>query len=160
MELTDKISYIKGLADGLELDESKDEVKILNQIIELLDDMAHEVEELGELYDDAAERIEDIDEELCDLEDAIVEGYEEDDDECDCCGHQDEENPLYEVTCPECGEKLVVDEDQLLSGEVDCPNCETTLEFDFSDLFDEEHSDECSCGCHADEHYGEDDLMS
>jgi phage FluMu protein Com len=163
MKLTDKISYIKGLADGLKLDESKDEVKVLNQIIELLDDMAQEVDELGEFYDEAADRIEELDEELCDLEDALLECCDEDDDdECDCCGHNDEddENPLYEVTCPECGEKLVVDEEQLLYGEVDCPKCDTTLEFDFSDLFDEEHSDDCSCGCHCDEHYGEDDLMS
>lgn len=30
MNLTEKISYIRGLCDGLELDESKPEVKVLN----------------------------------------------------------------------------------------------------------------------------------
>ena len=40
MNLTEKISYIRGLCDGLELDESKPEVKVLNAIVDLLDDMA------------------------------------------------------------------------------------------------------------------------
>ena len=39
MNLTEKISYIRGLCDGLELDESKPEVKVLNAIVDLLDDI-------------------------------------------------------------------------------------------------------------------------
>ncbi|MGN1127147.1 MAG: CD1247 N-terminal domain-containing protein, partial [Ruminococcus sp.] len=42
--MTEKIAYIKGLAEGLELDSSKNEVKVINQILELLDQMAAEVE--------------------------------------------------------------------------------------------------------------------
>ena len=54
MNLTEKISYIRGLCDGLELDESKPEVKVLNAIIDLLDDMAFEVSDMEELMNDAA----------------------------------------------------------------------------------------------------------
>ena len=53
MNLTEKISYIRGLCDGLELDESKPEVKVLNAIVDLLDDMAFEVSDMEELYDAA-----------------------------------------------------------------------------------------------------------
>ena len=49
MNLTEKISYIRGLCDGLELDESKPEVKVLNAIVDLLDDMAFEVSDMEEL---------------------------------------------------------------------------------------------------------------
>ena len=52
MNLTEKISYIRGLCDGLELDESKPEVKVLNAIVDLLDDMAFEVSDMEELYDE------------------------------------------------------------------------------------------------------------
>ena len=36
MNLSARISYIKGLAEGLNLDENKDEVKVLNEIIDFL----------------------------------------------------------------------------------------------------------------------------
>ena len=155
MDLTEKISYIKGFAEGLNLDQSKDEVKVINKIIDLLGDMAESVAELQDCYDESVDIIDAINEDLLELEDYVY----DDCDDCDCCD-DDEENPLYEVTCPQCDEKIVVKEDELLCGEIDCPNCDAVLEFDFSDLMDDEHSDGCTCGCHDNEHLGEDDLMS
>ena len=38
MTLTEKMAYIRGLAEGLNLDETKDEVKVLKAMMELLDD--------------------------------------------------------------------------------------------------------------------------
>ena len=71
----------------------------------------------------------------------------------------DDEDVYYEVTCPTCGEVICLEEDLLLSGEMDCPKCGENLEFDFSDLFDEE--EECGCGCCASEKKDEEeDLMS
>ena len=43
MNLTEKIAYIRGLCEGLNLDESKPEVKVMNAIIDLLDDMSYSV---------------------------------------------------------------------------------------------------------------------
>ena len=57
MNLTEKISYIRGLCDGLELDESKPEVKVLNAIVDLLDDMAFEVSDMEELYDELSAQV-------------------------------------------------------------------------------------------------------
>ena len=45
MTLNEKIAYIKGLANGLSLDEKKPEVKVINEILELLEDMAIQEEE-------------------------------------------------------------------------------------------------------------------
>ena len=120
MNLTEKISYIKGLAEGLNLDESKPEVKVINAIVELLDDMAYSVSDMEELYDDLSAQVDEIDQDLA------------------------------EVTCGACGQKLNVSEDVLLEGEIECPNCGELLEFDFSDLFDEDgccSEDGCTCGC-------------
>ena len=49
MNLTERIAYIRGLAEGLKLDESKDEVKVINAIIDLLEDMAYDVVEMEDI---------------------------------------------------------------------------------------------------------------
>ncbi len=147
MTLTEKISYIRGLAEGLNLDETKPEVKVINAIVDLLDDMAVAVTDLEELYDEMTEVIDEIDEDLSILEEDV---YDDDcdccdcDDECSCgcCDHDDcnSECVYYEVTCPKCNEVINVDEDLLLEGEIECPSCGEILEFDFSEL-------DCCCDC-------------
>ena len=136
MNLTEKISYIKGLVEGLSLDESKPEVKVINAIVDLLDDMAYSVSDMEDLYDDLSAQVDEIDQDLADVESDIYD--DEEDDDCDCCDFDDEDNPFYEVTCGAFGQKLNVSEDVLLEGEIECPNCGELLEFDFSDLFDED----------------------
>lgn len=158
MTLTEKISYIRGLADGLKLDETKDEVKVLNAIIELLDDMALAVTEMEELYDEMSEQLDAVDEDLADLEEDFYDDCDCCDCDCDCecdcdddycdCGCEDDfdDEVYYEVTCGKCGETICIDEDTLLEGEIVCPVCGEVLEFDFSDL-DCCCDDECECGC-------------
>ncbi|MEE0914212.1 MAG: hypothetical protein U0L76_06455 [Ruminococcus sp.] len=147
MNLTEKIAYIKGLAEGLNLDESKPEVKVINAIVDLLDDMAYSVADMEELYDELSAQVDEIDQDLADVESDVYD--DEDCDCCDCCDDEDEEDPFYEVTCGACGQTLNISEDVLLEGEIECPNCGELLEFDFSDLFDEDGccEDGCTCGC-------------
>ena len=64
------------------------------------------------------------------------EEWEEDEDLSDL---YDEENPLYEITCPKCGKIVCMDEDMLFSPDCACPNCGTSFEIEFDD--------ECDCGC-------------
>ena len=157
MDLTEKIAYIKGLAEGLSLDESKPEVKVLNAIIDLLDDVAYEVKDMEELYDELSEEVDEIDQDLADVEDELFGDDDEDyDDYDDFDDYDDDEEPFYEVTCDSCGEKINVSEDVLLEGEITCPNCGETLEFDFSDLFDDEEDCDFDCdSCDNKENCGE-----
>lgn len=153
MNITEKISYIKGLCEGLFLDEKKPEVKVINAIIDLLDDIAYDLTDMEELYDELSDQVDEIDQDLAEVESEL---YDED---CGCCDDDDddydeaedfdfddEDNPFYEVTCGACGQKLNVSEDVLLEGEIECPNCGELLEFDFSGLFDEEE-EECDGNC-------------
>ena len=146
MTLSERITYIKGLAAGLELDETKAEVKVINEMLSLLEDMAVSVNNVEELYDELSEQVDEIDEDLAIVEEDF---YDECDGDCDFCDvdcddfMEDEDNPLYEVTCPDCDAEIVVDEDMLLEGEIHCPECDNILEFDFTGLFGE---DGCSCG--------------
>ena len=120
MNLTERIAYIRGLAEGLKLDENKDEVKVLNAIIDLLEDMAYDVTDMGAIVDDVCDQVDEIDEDLSDLEDEFYGEY--DDCCCDDCDDFDDEDVYYEVTCGKCGETITVDEDILIEGEFICPN--------------------------------------
>ena len=120
MEITQKVAYLKGLAEGLALDTETKEGKLIAAIIDVLDEMSI--------------RFEDIDDNLVDLEDGLSEVEEalyemdEDDEELD------DDAEYFETTCPVCQEEIVFDEDTLDSGEIRCPNCGEKLEFDLSDL--------------------------
>ncbi len=153
MTLNERVAYIRGLCEGLNLDEGKDEVKVLKAIIDLLDDMALSQTDMEDLYDELSMQVDEIDEDLGNVEEEIY-----GDDCCDCCDDEDdfddEEEPFYEVTCDKCNKTICVSEDVLLEGEIQCPNCGEVLEFDFSELFE----DECDCGC--EDCSDEEDLMS
>ncbi len=158
MDLTEKICYIKGLAEGLALDDSKPEVKVLNAIIDLLDDIAYDLQDMEELYDELSAQVDEIDEDLSVVEDDLYDDEDEedlDDFEDDFDGFDEEEDVFYEVTCSSCGEKINVSEDVLLEGEINCPNCGETLEFDFSDIFAEDQDCDYDCdSCEAKDNCG------
>ncbi len=149
MNITEKIAYIKGLAEGLNLDESKPEVKLINAIVDLLDDIAYDLTDMEDLYDELSEQVDEIDQDLADVESEIYdEDYQDDADRYDDSDDfDDEETPFYEVTCDSCGEKINVSEDVLLEGEIECPNCGQLLEFDFSKLFSDDDFENCDLDC-------------
>lgn len=131
MTIPEKVSYIKGLAEGLNLDDSTKEGKVLLAMLDVLNDIALDLEEVDEDLDEMAEVLSDVEESVYDLEDEV---YGDDD-----CDDEDEEldDDMYEVTCPNCGNSVVVDYDILSDGEIDCPNCGEKLEF----VFDEDDGD-------------------
>ncbi|MEE3332712.1 MAG: hypothetical protein VZR54_00370 [Ruminococcus sp.] len=134
MLTNERAAYLRGLADGLDLDKTKPEGKLIDGMLDLIFDMSAEI---GGLYDHISM-----------LEDAMFEDeYDEYDDED--YEFEDEENPDYEVKCPDCGAEIVVDEDTLLEGEISCPNCGNELEFDFTSLFSDEVCDCCDPDCEA-----------
>ena len=152
MNLTERIAYIRGLAEGLKLDENKDEVKVINAIIDLLEDMAYDVVDMEDVVDDVCAQVDEIDEDLAEVEEELYGDdydddwdYDIDDDDDDDFDPFDDDEAYYEVTCPACGETTIVDEDALIEGELDCPYCGAEIEFDFSELEevdDDEDDDE------------------
>ena len=130
MTISEKVAYIKGLAEGLELDSNDKNSKVLKAIIELLEDVALTVEDLEDGCAELCEQIDAVDEDLSNLEDYVYddEDYEDED---------FEDDEVYEVTCPACNDIVYLDEDMLAEGEIACPNSGTNLEFDF----------DCDCDC-------------
>ncbi|HJD22932.1 MAG TPA: hypothetical protein H9694_02175 [Firmicutes bacterium] len=139
MTVMEKVSYLKGLAEGLGVDDSTKEGKVLKAIIDVLDDMASDLESLEDYTEELTEQVDAIDEDLDSLESDF---YEEDEDGCGCEG-----DDLYDITCPNCEEEFSVDEETLLEGSIECPNCGEKLEFDIEDCDDCEDG-ACGCGCH------------
>ena len=149
MTLGERASYIKGLCDGMELDTASKEGKVIAALIELVSDMAVEIEDLENAVDELNEYIEEIDEDLGDVEEILCEDEDEYDDEYECdgdCCNCDEECELaddeyFEVECPACGEIVCFDE-SIDPEELACPACGEKFEciIDEDDLkaFDEE----------------------
>ena len=133
MNLTERIAYIRGLAEGLKLDENRDEVKVIKAMIDLLEDMAYDVVEMEEVVDEVCNQVDEIDEDLAEVEEDIYGdggyvSYDKDTDEFS------DDEAYYEVTCPACDKTTIVDEDALIEGGLDCPYCGAEIEFDFSEL--------------------------
>ena len=144
MELTEKAAYIKGLLEGLELDPKDKQTKVINALVDLVNDMASEISELEQCYDDVCDQIDALDEDLSGVEDMIYDEYDDDDyktGSCDCyeCAGS-EDDVCYEVTCPTCGKTISLGEEALLKDGIDCPNCGESLEFDY----DEDELDDVS----------------
>ena len=133
MEISEKVAYLKGLAEGLALDTESKEGKLIAAIIDVLDDMSEKFEDLEDELCDVEDGLDAVSDDLCEVEEALYE-LEDDDDEYDADEDDDEE--YFETTCPVC------EEDTLESGEIRCPNCGEKLEFDLSDLADAEDEDE------------------
>ena len=133
MTVIEKVAYLRGLADGLKLTDTTAEGKVLLNVIEVLDDLALSVTDLEDAVEELGEVVDAIDDDLQDVEDALYDEDDEDDDEDyldDYDEFDDEDEPLYEVQCPTCGDTICVDESMLCEGEIDCPNCGEKLEFD------------------------------
>jgi len=144
MTTSEKVAYLKGLAEGFGNDPETKEGKLFATIIDILEDMALDIEDLEENAQDTWDEIEEISDDLASLEDELYgEDDEDEDDEgcCDCCGDEDEDPVLYEVTCPACENEITTDEDVLNLGSIQCPNCGETLEFDLDSADEEEEED-------------------
>ncbi len=135
MEITEKVAYLKGLMEGMELDTEKKEGKLLAAIIDILDDIALEIEDLKDYADELGEGLDAVSDDLEDVEDLLFDEDEEDDEyEEEDFDELDEDEDCYATTCPTCEEEIFFDESILEDGEVICPNCGEKLEFDLTSL--------------------------
>ena len=144
-----KAAYLKGLAEGMELDTSKKENKLMAAVIDLVDELAGSVYSLENTTAEVEDELDEIAEELLAIETQLDDDCDYDcdcEDDCDCdCGCEDDSDSLdegyfYEVECPTCGEHITLDESLIVAGGIACPNCGEDLEFELDE-------DDCGCGC-------------
>ena len=125
MTISEKVAYLKGLAEGLNLDvEKSKEGKLISVMIGILEELAMSVEDLEENALNLGEEIDVLSDDLADVESVVFEDEENDEDE-------EDEDDYFE--CPNCEEPIVIDDKALAEGEVECPNCQTKFSLDLSD---------------------------
>lgn len=136
MTIAEKVSYIKGLAEGLKLNTESPEGKILAAIIDVLGDVALNIEDIDSDLADLTDVVNDVEDSLIDIEDEVY----GDDNRCRCaCDNDDEDDDdLYEITCPNCNNTITADFDVIADGSLTCPNCGSEIEFELDDIDDEE----------------------
>ena len=131
MTISEKVAYLKGLSEGLNLDTEKSkEGKLISVMIGILEELAMSVEDLEENSLALGEEIDVLSDDLADVESVV---FDEDEDD------EDYDDDWFEVECPSCGEELVIDDEALAAGEVECPACGSRFAMELTD--DEEEAE-------------------
>ena len=121
-KLTDRISYLKGMAAGMKLNMEKDSNKLMLEMLGVMGEMAEEMAAMTEAHNDLNEYVESIDDDLAELEETL---FGEDEGEMD--GEEGDEED----------EDIELGEDDLIV--YACPHCGHDIEFHASDVdFDED----------------------
>jgi Uncharacterized conserved protein len=140
--LKEKVAYLHGLTQGLNVNEHSSEGKILIHIIDVLDSFADEVQNVNLAQVELEDYVESIDEDLTDLEEEIYEDIDDDYSEGDFS--EDIDDDMVEMACPDCHEIVtfesgILDEDDDI--EVTCPYCGSIVYDNTLDITDNDSHD-------------------
>ena len=95
MTISEKVAYLKGLAEGLNLDTEKSkEGKLISVMIGILEEVAMSIEDLEENTTALGEAIDAVSDDLSDVEDAVF----EDEDDAELEKEEKEEAEASEET--------------------------------------------------------------
>ena len=95
MTISEKVAYLKGLAEGLNLDTEKSkEGKLISVMIGILEEVGLSIEDLEENALALGEEIDVLSDDLADVESVVFEDEEDDEDE-------EDEDDYFEVEWPQ-----------------------------------------------------------
>ncbi len=135
MTISEKVAYIQGMFVGMELDKSEMKVaRILSEVLDVLQEVGQQLDGMDAAMDQFDEELDALGDTVADLEEAVFD--DEDEQDADF-GDGDGEEDFFEIPCPTCGEDLLVDDEALAAGVVDCPACGGKFALSFED--EEEH---------------------
>ncbi len=148
MNTSEKVAYLKGLCEGMEIGDTK-EGKLFKAVIDILDDLTADLADVQDAVEDLADCMDELGEDVNALEDEYYEhlcecegcecdefcGCTDDCDNCDCEGDCEdcecEDCCDYLRNCDDVGE---LDEDEDVFYNVECPGCGFNLTVDESIL--------------------------
>ena len=152
MGITENAAYLKGLAEGLKLDEGTNEGKLIVKMLDVIEEMAQRISVLESANDELYTYMEGMAEDLVNLENDFYEESDEEDYSDLNEDYEEEEDfvdeEYYEIECPTCGEKICFTEEFDLDNFL-CPACGNKI--DDIELIDdcEECESKGMCdGCH------------
>ena len=136
MTISEKVAYIQGLFDGLKLDTEKSgEARILSEVLDVLREVGQQLDGMDAAMDQFDQELDILEDTVSELEEAV---FDEDADEDEEDGGFDgfdglDDEDFFEIPCPSCGEELIVDDEALAAGVVDCPACGGKFALSFED---------------------------
>lgn len=113
------LSFIQGMLEGDVNHHEHVEYKAVQRLLDVTDQLVEVSEQLDRRLSELEEYVEAVDEDLNDLELLV---YDEED--------LEEDAELVTVTCPDCGEGVLIDEEDFEDDTIEllCPKCNTVLE--------------------------------
>ncbi len=140
-KLTDRISYLQGLAEGMKLNAEKDSNRLILGILEVLGEVGDSIDALADAHAELSDYVESIDEDLADLEADLYD--DEDEDMADEDDDEDYEEGFIEYECPHCGHVIQIDEDDVdFDEDAKCPECGKELFPELPEDAEEESEDD------------------
>lgn len=149
MALSEKVAYLAGLKEGLNLDETRPETKLFHAVVDMLTDTALTLDGMESTMNDLFAQLREADSAKVSAAEPKPKVEElpaakaEPDKPAETDGQvkvavaedQAEEKPfldeeLFEVECPNCGLLMYLDEEALAEGGIACPKCNKNLEFE------------------------------
>lgn len=130
-DISEKVSYLQGLSEGLNITEGSPQGKIISGILNVLNEMADEISSIQKEFEDMQDYIESVDDDLFELEESVA------------------DEGILELECQSCGEQLYIESDILDDEdviEVICPRCNDVIfindgSFDYEHLPEDEEFD-------------------
>ena len=131
MTISEKVAYIQGMFVGMELDKSEMKVaRVLSEVLDVLQEVGQQLDGMDAAMDQFDEELDTLGDAVADLEEAV---FDDEDEEDGDFGDGDGEEDFFEIPCPTCGEDLLVDDEALAAGVVDCPVCGGKFALSFED---------------------------
>ena len=124
-DLTDRAAYLRGLAEGMNLDKDKSENRLMLEMLSVMEEMAQKLSEMDADISELDEYVESIDADLNDMEEAFFSDDDLYDEEEDSAFDEKEE---LSFDCPHCGNPM-----RLKASDIDfdqspvCPKCDKTF---------------------------------
>ena len=142
MSMMEKAMYLKGLCDGLEPDKTTKEGKLIAALLDMVTEMAAEMDDMQAEICELKDYCEELDEDLGDVEEVLLDLDDEDEEDFDDDDLFDDDDDIdYECdgNCAGCDFDCGFDEDDLFDDEdedeyfeVVCPACGDVINFDSS----------------------------
>lgn len=116
-DISEKVSYLQGLSEGLNISDGNPQGKIITGILGVLDDISGILVDMRSEFNIVKEYIESIDDDLFELEENFKQDRDVIELSCDNCGEElcfdadlIEEDDVIEIICPRCNEVVFVND--------------------------------------------------
>lgn len=149
--LRERVSYLKGLLEGMQISELTNEGILLKAIIDVMDDIALVVEDLEVAQEQQGEQIDALEQDLCEVENSAfdynISSEYQGDDSCNLGREYLEYNlqhtpqigkqcecEIYMIECPYCFEVIELKKEMFVdekTGTIECPKCHEHVDVDW-----------------------------